>query len=74
MIYRHPFRVLSINALIAAVFLALSFPGKSDTAGAWYYISTIGWFGFLLSLLSIIIFAVMAGIHKRSVSARPARG
>lgn len=71
MIRQHPFRVLSITALIAVLFLALSYPGKHDTAGAWYYISTIGWFGFLLTMLAFISFAVMAGVHRRSLRSRP---
>lgn len=73
MIRQHPVRVLSITALIAVVFLALSYPGKQDTAGAWYYISTIGWFGFLLTMLALLFLAVMAGIHKRSMRTRPVR-
>lgn len=73
MIRKHPIRVISITALIAVAFLALSYPGKQDTAGTWYYLSTIGWFGFLLSMLAIIVFAVMASIHKRSMRTRPVR-
>ena len=74
MIRQHPFRVISITALIAVAFVALSYPGKDDTTGAWYYISAIGWFGFLLSILAIIIFAVMAGIQKRSMRTRSVKG
>ena len=74
MIRQHPFRVISITALIAVAFVALSYPGKDDTTGAWYYISAIGWFGFMLSILAIIIFAVMAGIQKRSRRTRPVKG
>jgi uncharacterized membrane protein len=74
MIRKHPIRVISITALIAVAMLALSYPGRGDRAGAWYYISAIGWFGFLLSILAIIVFAVMASIHKRSTRTRPVKG
>jgi len=73
MIRKHPIRVISITALIAVAFLALSYPGKDNTGGAWYYLSAIGWFGFLLSMLAIIIFVVMASIRKISMRTRPVR-
>lgn len=74
MMYRHPFRVISIAGLIAVALMALSIPGSSDTEGTWYYLSAIGWFGFLLSMLSIITYSVMVIIHKRSKRARPDKG
>ena len=55
MIRQHPGRVLSVTALIAVAFVALSYPGRNDTAGAWYYISAVGWFGFLITLSLIHI-------------------
>jgi len=66
MIRQHPGRVLSVTALIAVFFVALSYPGRADTAGAWYYISAIGWFGFLITFVVFIVLAVMAAIHKFS--------
>jgi hypothetical protein len=66
MIRRHPARVLSVTALTAVFFLALSYPGKSDTEGAWYYLSAIGWFGFLISFLVFLVLAVVATVHKLS--------
>ncbi len=66
MIRQHPGRVLSVTALIAVFFVALSYPGKNDTAGAWYYISSIGWFGFLITFVVFIVLAVIAAVHRSS--------
>jgi hypothetical protein len=66
MIRQHPGRVLSVTALIAVFFVLLSYPGRKDTSGAWYYISAIGWFGFLLTFVVFIVLAVIAVVHKFS--------
>ena len=66
MIRQHPGRVLSVTALIAVFFVALSYPGKTDTAGAWYYISAVGWFGFLITFVVLIVLAVIAAVHRSS--------
>lgn len=47
-------------------FAALSYPGRADTAGAWYYISAIGWFGFMLTFVVFIVLAVVATVHRSS--------
>jgi len=72
MIRQHPGRVLSVTALIAVAFVALSYPGKNDTAGAWYYISAIGWFGFLITFVVFIVLAVIAAVHRSSGRRRAA--
>lgn len=69
MIRQHPGRVLSVTALIAVAFVALSYPGRNDTAGAagaWYYISAVGWFGFLITFVVFIVLAVIAAVHRSS--------
>ena len=66
MIRQHPGRVLSVTALIAVFFVLLSYPGRDDASGAWYYISAIGWFGFLLTFIVFIVLAVMAAVHRSS--------
>ena len=66
MIRQNPGRVLSVTALIAVFFFALSYPGRRDTAGAWYYISAVGWFGFLITFVVLIVLAVIAAVHRFS--------
>ena len=66
MIRQHPGRVLSVTALIAVFFVLLSYPGRKDTSGARYYISAIGWFGFMLTFVVFIVLAVIAAVHKFS--------
>ena len=73
MIRQHPGRVLSVTALIAVLFLLLSYPGRGDggdTSGAWYYLSAIGWFGFMLTFIVFIVLAVIAAVHKFSGNRR----
>jgi hypothetical protein len=62
MLREHPFRVLGIVAAVAVGLLALSAPGADDTSGAWYYVSAFGWFGFLITMLTLIVLAVAATV------------
>jgi hypothetical protein len=64
MIRQHPLRVLGVTALIAIAFLALSYPGRNDTKGAWYYVSAIGWFGFLLGVLAFVVLGIVAAVTR----------
>jgi len=72
MIRQHPARVLLVTAIIAIAFFALSFPGARDTEGAWYYISAVGWFGFLITALMFIVLVVIVLMHK--LAGRPRVG
>ena len=54
-----------IAALIAApCLLALSYPWRDASHGPGAVASGIGWFGFLLALLTILGVAVALGIRK----------
>ena len=64
MIRSHPARVLGSTALLAVAFLALSYPGRHDTKGFWYYASAVGWFGFLASFLALIVLSVLAVVSR----------
>ncbi|MBX6391466.1 MAG: hypothetical protein IRZ08_21165, partial [Frankia sp.] len=55
MIRRHPGRVLGVLVLLDVLLLLLSGPGKDDNDGVWYYLSTIGWLGFLLGALATVV-------------------
>ena len=59
MLREHPVRVL---AVVAAGLFLLSAPGADDTSGAWYYISAFGWFGFLITMLVLIVLALAAAV------------
>ncbi len=65
MIRQHPYRVLGATSLLAVLFLALSFPGRNDTSGAWYYISAVGWFGFMITVLLLLVLLVLAVVSRR---------
>jgi hypothetical protein len=70
MIRQHPGRVLSVTAFLAVFFVLLSYPGRHQHSGAWYYISAVGWFGFMLTFLVFIVLAVIATVHKFSGRSR----
>lgn len=54
-----------ITAMIAApCLLALSYPWRDATHGFGPILSAIGWFGFLLALLTVIVVSIALGIHK----------
>ena len=62
MLREHPVRVLAVVAAVAAGLFILSAPGANDTSGAWYYISAFGWFGFLITMLVLIVLALAAAV------------
>jgi len=64
MIRQHPGRVLLVTGLVAIGFFLLSFPGARATGGAWYYISSVGWFGFLITALVFIVLLAIVVMHK----------
>lgn len=57
------------GALIALpLLLALSYPWRDETSGIGMIVSSIGWFGFLLALLVILVVAgsmVTASVRAR---------
>ena len=54
-----------IIALIAApILLAMSYPGREASSGPLYVFSAIGWFGFMLALLVVLVLSVAMVIRK----------
>lgn len=74
MIRLHPFRVLGATFVLAVALLALSYPGRNDTSGAWYYLSAVGWFGFMISVLVLVVLAITAIVIKARARGRRALG
>ncbi|MGN6330475.1 MAG: hypothetical protein ACTHOD_02345 [Motilibacteraceae bacterium] len=59
---RHPLRQLAITfAVLAVALFVLSGATKDATHGLGLVVGDIGWFGFLLSLLGLVLVAV-AGV------------
>jgi hypothetical protein len=46
--------------LLAAVLLAVSYPFRDDEHGVRWILGGIGWFGFLLCLVALIVLALVA--------------
>ena len=58
-----------ITALIAIpVLLPLSYPWREATHGVGAVVSAVGWFGFLLALLVVIVLAVTLGVRRLRTS------
>lgn len=48
-----------VAALIALpLLLALSYPWRNETSGIGSILSTIGWFGFMLALLVVLVLSI----------------
>ena len=74
MIHRRPGRVLLVVLAVAAVFCALSYPGRNDRSGAWMCISGMSWIAFLLSLVVLVVLGsyVLAARRRAARSAAEA--
>lgn len=57
-------RVLITAAIAVPCLLALSYPWRNATRGVGAVLSTIGWFGFLLALVIVVIASTTLGIRK----------
>lgn len=57
-------RVLIIAAIAVPFLLALSYPWRDTTHGTGAVLSDIGWFGFLLALVTVIVTSAGLGIRK----------
>ena len=50
-------RLLTIDAALVVVFFLIAFATRNHQDGDYGWIASIGWFGFLLTLLTLIILA-----------------
>ena len=57
-------RVLIIAAIAVPCLLALSYPWRDAKHGPGAILSGIGWFGFLLALLTVIVVSTGLGLRK----------
>jgi hypothetical protein len=48
------------TAVLGAVLLAVSYPFRDDEHGVRWVLGGIGWFGFLLCMLALIVLALVA--------------
>jgi uncharacterized membrane protein YhaH (DUF805 family) len=61
-----------IIALIAApILLAMSYPGREASSGPLYVFSAIGWFGFMIAVLAVLVISV-AMVVRRATRRTPA--
>jgi Kef-type K+ transport system membrane component KefB len=61
-----------IIALIAApILLAMSYPGREASSGPLYVFSAIGWFGFMIAVLVVLVLSV-AMVVRRATRRTPA--
>lgn len=58
-------------AVLGACLLLLSYPFRNDTHGVRYVLGGIGWFGFLLCVLTLIVLALVAlgrTVRRRAIA------
>lgn len=58
-------------AVVGACLLLLSYPFRNDTHGVRYVLGGIGWFGFLLGALTVIVLALVAlgrTVRRRAIA------
>jgi hypothetical protein len=64
MIRNHPVQSLATCAVITGVLFVLSASGNSNWFTGPGWLGTIGWFGFLLGLLTLIVIAVYLAVAR----------
>ena len=65
MIKNHPFRSLSVWAVITAAFFVLSASGNSSWfSGGPAWLGSVGWAGFLIGLLGLIALGIYMGLTR----------
>ncbi|MHB1065456.1 MAG: hypothetical protein ACYC1Z_13380 [Georgenia sp.] len=57
-------RILIVAAIAAPCLLALSYPWRDATRGAGAVLSSIGWFGFLLALVTVVVASATLAARK----------
>ena len=63
--------IVALGAL--PLLLALSYPWRDATEGVGMIVSSIGWFGFLLDLLFVLVLAVVMATSSVREGRRPSR-
>ena len=58
-------KTMIATAVLGAVLLAASYPFRNDEHGVRWVLGGIGWFGFLLTTLLLIVVAVTALVRSR---------
>lgn len=57
-------RTLIVAAIAVPCLLALSYPWRDATQGAGATLSSIGWFGFLLALATVVLTSAALGLRR----------
>jgi hypothetical protein len=66
------YKTMSGIGVLAACLLGLSYPFRSSHHGAGWILGGVGWFGFWLCVLSLIVLALLAlgrSIRRRTTAA-----
>jgi hypothetical protein len=63
------YKVMGAIAVLAALLLAEGYPFRNDEHGVKWVLGGIGWFGFLLCSVALIVLALVAlgrGVYRRT--------
>jgi hypothetical protein len=65
-------RLLTLDAALVVVFFLIAFATRNHQDGDYGWIASIGWFGFLLTLLALIILAAIWLVLRVTKRRQPA--
>lgn len=57
-------RALLIALVATPILLAMSYPGREAHSGTLYLFSLIGWLGFMLSILTVLVLSIAMVVRK----------
>lgn len=57
-------RALVLILIAAPILLAASYPGRDAHSGSLYVISAIGWFGFLIAALALLVLSLILVVRR----------
>lgn len=57
-------KALLVALCAVPVLLLMSYPGREASSGPLYVISTVGWFGFVVAVLVVMLLSVALAVRK----------
>ena len=57
-------RTLIVALIAIPCLLALSYPWRNSHHGVGHVLGTIGWLGFLLALLTVLVLSITLGVRR----------
>jgi Kef-type K+ transport system membrane component KefB len=65
-------RLFAIDAVLVVVFLAIAFASRHHQSGPHWWIASISWYAFVITLMILVLLAVGWGVRRVTRRRRPA--